>query len=184
MAELMHVKGLKELSQALQTLPQNLVRNVLRGTVNAGASLVRDQARINAPVMEKALPGHQPPGTLKRSIVTTYVKERSNAQQVTYYVAVRQGKRYRGKGVKHNLSQDAFYATWVEFGHYYVAPKPKGITWKVHRQTYLSSDQYVPPHPFMRPAFESKKEQAVYAMGSYLANRLPAEVAKLPGASR
>jgi HK97 gp10 family phage protein len=38
------------------------------------------------------------------------------------------------------------------------------------------------PKPFMRPAFEAKKNEAVDAIRDYLAKRIPEEVAKLPGA--
>lgn len=161
MAELVHVQGLKELSQALKALPENIARNVLRGAVNAGARLVREEARQKAPVMQEAVPNHQPPGTLKRSIVSTFVRELSNLQQVTYFVAVRQGKRYRHQGKAGTLSQDAYYWRFVEFGTSKMSARP-----------------------FMRSAFEAKKQEAVQAMAEYLAKRIPDEVAKLPGAKR
>jgi HK97 gp10 family phage protein len=178
MAELVHIKGFAELKRAIQTLPKNIQRNVLRASVNAGARLVRDQARINAPVMPLAVMGHQPPGTLKRSIVTAYIPEKSNAQQAMYYVTVRQGKKYRGQGKRQNKSQDAFYGAWVELGHHYVAPKPSGTNWKRHRHHQHATGVFVPPHPFLRPAYEAKKYQSVQAMCEYMLQRLPQEVQK------
>lgn len=178
MAELVHIKGLTELKRALQTLPKNISRNVLRASVNAGARVVRDQARINAPLLHEALPKHQPPGTLKRSIITAYIPEKSNAQQATYFVTVRQGKRYRGQGKHQNKSQDAFYGAWVELGHHYVAPKPQGINWKRHRNHQHTTGVFVPAHPFLRPAFESQKYRSVEAMRQYMLSRLATEVEK------
>lgn len=178
MAELVHIKGFAELKRAMQALPKNIQRNVLRGTVNAGARLVRDQARLNAPVMPEALPGHQPPGTLKRSIVTAFIPEKSNTQQATYYVTVRQGKKYRGQGKRQGKSQDAFYGAWVELGHHYVAPKPDSANWSRHRQHQHATGIYVPPHPFLRPAYEAKKLQSVQAMREYMLQRLAQEVEK------
>lgn len=178
MAELVHIKGLTELKRAMQALPSNIARNVLRASVNAGARVVRDQARINAPVLPASVPGHQPPGTLKRSIVTAFISEKSNTQQATYYVTVRQGKKYRGQGRHQNKSQDAFYGAWVELGHYYVAPKPKNTSWKRHRQHQHASGVYVRPHPFLRPAFEVKKYDSVEAIRQYLLQRVPQEVEK------
>lgn len=178
MAELVHIKGFAELKRAMQALPKNIQRNVLRGSVNAGARLVRDQARLNAPVMPVALPGHQPPGTLKRSIVTAFIPEKSNAQQATYYVTVRQGKKYRGQGKRQDKSQDAFYGAWVELGHHYVAPKPSGTNWAPHRRQQHTTGVFVPPHPFLRPAYEAKKLQSVQAMREYMLQRLPQEVEK------
>jgi len=179
MAELVHVHGLTELKRALQALPKNIQRNVLRASVNAGARVVRDQARVNAPMLHEALPKHQPPGTLKRSIVTAYIPEKSNAQQATYFVTVRQGKKYRGQGKRQNKSQDAFYGAWVELGHHYVAPKPRGTTWKRHREHQHATGVFVPPHPFLRPAYEAKKYQSVQAIREYLLQRLPREVEKV-----
>ena len=178
MAELVHIKGLTELKRAMQALPTNIARNVLRASVNAGARVVRDQARINAPVLTKAQPKHQPPGTLKRSIVTAYIPEKSNAQQATYFVTVRQGKKYRGQGKHQNKSQDAFYGAWVELGHHYVAPKPKNTNWKRHRHHQHATGVFVPAHPFLRPAYESKKYESVQAIREYLLKRLPQEVEK------
>lgn len=178
MAELMHVQGLTELKRALQALPKNISRNVLRASVNAGARVVRDQARIYAPMLHVAIPKHQPPGTLKRSIITAYIPEKSNVNQATYYVTVRQGKRYRGQGRHQNRSQDAFYGAWVELGHYYVPPKPHGDTWKKHRAEQHATGMFIPPHPYLRPAFEVKKVKSVEAMRDYLLTRLPQEIEK------
>jgi HK97 gp10 family phage protein len=178
MAELVHIKGLTELKRAMQALPANIARNVLRASVNAGARVVRDQARINAPVLYGALPKHQPPGTLKRSIVTAYIPEKSNKQQATYFVTVRQGKKYRSQSKHQNKSQDAFYGAWVELGHYYVAPKPKGTNWERHRHHQHATGVFVPARPYLRPAFETKKYQSVDAMRNYLLDRLPQEVEK------
>ena len=54
------------------------------------------------------------------------------------------------------MSQDAFYARFVEFGTVKMAARP-----------------------FMRPAFEAKKGEAVDAIKAYLERRIPEEVAKL-----
>lgn len=71
---------------------------------------------------------------------------------------------------------DAFYAGWVEFGHYYVPPGGKGGIGGSLRQRRklrsLSSARFVPGRPFLRPAFESKKEAAVQAMVDRLKQRL------------
>jgi HK97 gp10 family phage protein len=180
MAELLHVDGLSELKKALQQLPKNIAKNVLRGAVNAGAVVIRDEAKLRAPVMPEAAPDHQPPGTLRRAIIVKQIPEKSGATQQTYYVTVRQGKRYRGQGAKGNKSQDAFYAKWVEFGHYYVPPKPKGASWKKHRDMTKGNAgaKWVPPKPFLRPAFEAKKRDAVAAIKAYLEKRIPQEVEK------
>ena len=171
------VHGLKELSDAMQKLPEAIAKNVLRGSVNAAAAVIRDEAKRLAPVMAEAMPSHQPPGTLKRSLIVKQIPEKSSITQQTFYVTVRQGKKYQGQGKKGNKSQDAYYAKWVEFGHFYVPPKAAGTSWKKHRAQHQT--KFVPAKPFLRPAFESKKEEALQALKDYLEKRLPEEAAKL-----
>jgi hypothetical protein len=162
----------------MKVLSANVSKNVLRGAVSAGAQVVRQQARANAPVMHKALPNHQPPGTLKRSIVVSYIRERSNLSQAVYYVTVRKGKRYRGQGKGQGKSQDAYYGAWVELGHYFVAHKPSGTTNKQHRKNQHARGVWVPAHPYLRPAYEAKKFESVDTVKQYITNRLPIEIEK------
>lgn len=84
------------------------------------------------------------------------IRELSSLVKQTYIVGVRKGKKYRNQGKKGNLSQDAWYARFVEFGTSKMAARP-----------------------FMRPAFEAKKGDAVAAIKAYLERRIPAEVTKL-----
>ena len=94
-----HISGLKELQEALKQLPQNIARNVLRGAVSAGAALVRDEAKRNAPVFTGSPQmGHPPPGTLKRSVYIKQIPERSNLYKQVFFVGVRKGKKYQKQG--------------------------------------------------------------------------------------
>lgn len=157
MAEIQTITGLKELQMALKDLPNNIAKNVLRGSVNAGASVIKKEAAARAPVYTGSVSqGHPPPGTLKRSVYQKAIKELSNLTKQTFFVGVRKGKKYQKQGKKGNLSQDAFYARFVEFG-----------------------TSKMPARPFMRPAFEAKKSAAVEAIKAYLTDRIPKEVAKL-----
>jgi HK97 gp10 family phage protein len=174
MADLVYVAGLKELQEALRQLPKNIARNVLRGGVAAGAAVIRKEAQARAPFyypagsytdlatgkthVGKLQDGHPPPGTLKRSIVQKQINELSNETKQVFYVTVRKGKKYQKQGKKGNLSQDAYYATWVEFGTAKMAARP-----------------------FMRPAFEAKKAEAIQAIKAYIEKRIPEEVAKVRG---
>ena len=157
MAERSHVAGLSELAAALRELPQRIGRNVLRGAVAAGAAEVRVEAKNKAPVYTgDVTKGHPPLGTLKRAIYQKQIRELSDNQRQVFYVGVRQGKKYRNQGKKGNLSQDAYYWRWVEFGTSKMAARP-----------------------FLRPAFEATKVAAVERIKEYMAERIPGEVAKL-----
>lgn len=157
MAELEHVDGLAELKRALEELPKNIGRNVLRGAVRAGAAVIRAESQARAPVYAGDVSkGHPPPGTLKRAIYMKQIAELSGATRQTFIVGARKGRKYRHQGKSGNLSQDAYYASFVEFGTSRMAARP-----------------------FMRPAFEAKKNAAVEAIKAYLAQRIPAEAEKL-----
>ena len=148
--ESVQVQGLDQLVKALRELPQRVARNGLRAAVYAGAKVIRDEAKLQAPVATGDLgPNQPPPGTLKRSVIMKQIPELSGAQKQTFFVTVRQGKKYRKQGKKGNLSQDAWYWRFVEFG-----------TVKM------------PARPFLRPAFDMKKHEAVTAIKTRLAQRI------------
>lgn len=138
----------------------------LRAVGFAGADIFRDQAKLNAQA-------HIQTGTLHRNIIVKHVDEESNegVRQV-YVVTVRRGK-YGG--------EDAFYARWVEKGHKFV-PRNKKVSartgrtigWAAHRRA--AELEYgtatVQAYPYMRPAYESRKQDAVDAMTQTLAEQL------------
>ena len=148
--ESVQVQGLDQLAKALKELPQRVARNGLRAAVYAGAKVIRDEAKLQAPVATGDLGADQPPrGTLKRSVIMKQIPELSGAQKQTFFVTVRHGKKYRKQGKKGNLSQDAWYWRFVEFGTVKMSARP-----------------------FLRPAFEMKKHEAVTAIKTRLAQRI------------
>ncbi|WP_186275798.1 HK97-gp10 family putative phage morphogenesis protein [Burkholderia gladioli] len=155
MAKLKHIQGLDELYAALRQLPDNISRNVLRGMVNAGATVIRQECVVLAPVYEGDDP-RADPGLIKRSIFQKQIPERSNKQTQTFYVGVRVGKGRTVKLRGRVLAADAWYWRFPEFGTAKMAAKP-----------------------FMRPAFEARKEAAIEAMKRYAEERLPKEFEKL-----
>jgi HK97 gp10 family phage protein len=154
------VTGLKELADAMRDLPTRIGRNVLRGATNAGASVIKKDAVARAPVYAGDDP-RADPGRLHRALYQKQIRDQSNDLKQVFYVGVRSGKDQqkvkRGKKVS-NL--DAFYWRFVEFGTSKMSARP-----------------------FLRPAFEAKKMEAVEAIKTYLAKRIPDEVAKLTGRS-
>ena len=157
MVETVHIEGLKELDQALKQLPDRLARNGLRASVYAGAKVVRDEAKRRAPKAVKALGTDQPPpGTLKRSVIMKQIRELSGQDRQTFFVTVRHGKKYRKQGKKGNLSQDAWYWRFIEFGTRKMAAMP-----------------------FLRPALEAKRHEAAQAMKMRLRQRIEKHASEL-----
>lgn len=184
MIESVQIAGLAELADALKELPDRIARNALRGAVGAGARVIRDEAKLRAPLYTGPVSeGHPPPGTLKRSIVQKQIAELSSLTKQVYYVTVRKGKKYQKQGKKGNLSQDAYYASWVEFGHWInTTGKALGGTGKMSQRAAAVAaghNKFMPAHPFLRPAYEAKKMEAVEAIKTYLDERIQREAAAL-----
>ena len=155
--ETFKIEGLAELGKALRELPERVARNGLRVSVYAGAKVVRDEARARAPKAAQSLgPNQPPPGTLKRSVIMKHIPELSSLTRQTFFVTVRHGKKYRKQGKKGNLSQDAWYWRFVEFG-----------------------TRKMSARPFLRPALEAKRREAVQAMKDRLSERIELEAKNL-----
>ena len=157
--ETVKIEGLAELGKALRELPDRVARNGLRVSVYAGAKVVREEARARAPKAQQSLgPNQPPPGTLKRSVIMKHIRELSGGGRQTFYVLVRHGKKYRNQGKRGNLSQDAWYWRFVEFGTRKMAARP-----------------------FLRPALESRRREAVDAIKERLTQRIEIEAKALNG---
>ncbi len=155
--ETVRIEGLAELDRALRELPERLARNGLHASVYAGAKVIRDEAKVRAPKAAASLgPNHPPPGTLKRSVIMKRIRELSGAGRQTFFVLVRHGKKYRKQGKKQNLSQDAWYWRFLEFG-----------------------SRKMSARPFLRPALEAKRAEAAQAIKTRLAERIELEAKTL-----
>ena len=150
MAEFMHLTGFKELAAALRELPERVARNGLRAAVNAGASVIKKEATYLAP---------KDTGALQANLYQKQIREQSGPMVQTFYVGVRKGvakyannKKNRQAGKAGKAYKDdgtTFYWRFKEFGTSKMAATP-----------------------FMRPAFDSQKENAVTAIGKKLDERI------------
>lgn len=126
MSTTVKIEGLRELAAALRELPKAVAAKQLRTPVAIAARTIRDDARRRAPSQS---------GRLRASII--FKRTQGGALDAQYIVAVRHGKRFQHVG-KHDVNQDAYYWTFLEFGTSKMAAEP-----------------------FMRPAFESNKYDAL-----------------------
>lgn len=143
MSETVKVAGLAELRANLQALPAEIQQKVLRRGVAAGAAVIRAAAKNLAPVKS---------GTLRRASIIKFIRKESNATQVKYIVTFRRGKSQQ------KSNRDAFYASFVEFGH------------------RSRNGGFVPPHRFLKPAFDQNYGKAIDVMKA----RMTDELLKLP----
>lgn len=144
------IEGLKEMAAALRKLPENVANKILSGAVSPAAAMIRDAARRMAPVYQGDVSaGHPPPGTLQKAIFIA--KLRTEKTTAHYIVWVKHGTRFQKVGKK-LTNQDAYYWTWVEFG----TAKSRA-------------------HPFLRPAYEALKGDALRVITTNLDKGIQAE---------
>lgn len=164
------VKGLSELKNRLALLPQAIQTKIMKGMVASGAAVIKNEAILRAPYYTGDVQkGHPPPGTLKAAIFQARIVAQSVGTREVWLVSARKGKASKG-------GMDAYYATWVEYGHY--SRGPSGRSSSERKQLSAGSSvplgsYYILPKPFMRPAFEVKKQEAIEVMRKYMADKLP-----------
>lgn len=147
----MQTDGFDEVIRMLEGLPDKVGSDALRSAANAGASIIKAEVIARAPRKK---------GILADNIYQKHIEEISSETSQTYHVSWRK----KGKG------EVPFYGVWVEYGHWYVPPKPDGITWKRHRAD--AKPVFVAAHPFLRPGYEAKKDAALSAMRDRLKERI------------
>lgn len=172
------IDGLDKLLADLKAFPQAVTTRVLRGAAATGASVIRKEAIIRAPQSTGPVEeGHPPPGTLKKAIYQVRMTQECTPTREVFKVDVRRGKRAQSVG-KSGRNLDAFYASWVEFGHYARAPHELKKTAKAAARA-AGTVKWIPARPFMRPALQAKGEEAIKAMRDYIQQNIPLATAAM-----
>lgn len=187
MADLQCIKGLKELQEQLKLFPANVSKNVMRTAVRRGAEVLHEACRRMAPELQVD-DRHQSPaikGLLKSAVYHKLIAEFSNDLQQTYFVGVRRGKKSNNVKVKGGsvVNMNAYYWTWIEFGHFYVPPRAnkKTISQRENRKQHLEAGTavWIPARHFMRDAWNLSKEAVTDTVINYIEQRVPVEARKL-----
>lgn len=158
MADFISAKLTGDLAEGLNKFADKISESVLRAGGFAGADLIRKEAVARAPIET---------GNLKNNIIVKRVTEKSDGGKVqTYIVVIRKGKPGQNNG--------AYYGNFVEEGHKIVRRKPKGITYRKHRELEQIEfgSRTVAARPFMRPAWESLKGTVLEVMRNQMRKKL------------
>ncbi len=139
------VKGLRELGQALKALDKDIQTKVARAAVAAGAGVIKKIAKQKAPVSTPDLSPEVPPGYLRDSIISR--RQRKSRLTAEYSVTVRH------KGAKATLRKDG------------TNPYQIGIF-----NEFGTVNQSA--RPFMRPAFDQGKGEALTQIQKRLTQRI------------
>lgn len=143
--------GLDDLKAKLAQMPAKAERRILRAAWRQTANLLRDAVRARAPVDT---------GKLKAKVAV--VNKRSSSGKIRFNVeagATRASRKFPG-GYP--------YALALEAGHAF-----PGKGKNTHKKRLIIESEFgtsqVPPHPFMRPAFEDVKGVLLDKFGTEIA---------------
>lgn len=145
------INGLAELQKALDTLPEKIQTNIMRGALRAGAKVIASDAKGTAAFVDRT-------GALRESIrVTTSVRG-----------GIAKASVVSGPSKTNPVP---FYARFVEYG-----TKAHIIKAKAGKLLAIGVSQVLHPgakkHAFMRPAFDGKAQAAIEASREYVRARL------------
>jgi HK97 gp10 family phage protein len=153
------VKGLDELLRRLDQIPLALSRNVARQALEEAGAVIQSAAEASAPKLTGELADD--------IIVEVHVAGDLRSNRVLIgpgydRSSMKTRKRGRYAGRQDSTTSPGVYGGFVEKGH-----GMAGHSWKSRRrsghQIELGSHD-VPPHPWLKPAFEASKDAAVQVL--------------------
>lgn len=127
------VRNLDRLDRKLAALSRLAQGDVLEQALHAGAQEIRNAAQDKAPYLT---------GTLRRSIHSE-TTEKSGTRVVV------------------QVGTDLEYAAMQEFGGEIVPKNAKRLVFEVDGKKVFAKKVAIPAHPYLRPAFDEQKSQAV-----------------------
>lgn len=184
-SEVLTVEGLRELDAKLKRMPAKIARGAVANGLRVGARVILRQAKSNA----KQRGGS---GTLSRAL-TLARDRRAKRDSPAYSIYVRRGRSYqlgmrqgrRGSSRKANRSSmDGFYGPFVELGtKAHNIPRSPGrvVVWYGSGGPVFARRVRHPgatPKPFLGPAFNQRRQQALQAMKTAIAQRIEKEASQ------
>ena len=156
------IKGVPQLLAALERLGPKIENNVMRGALRAGMKVIELEAKRNVSVVS---------GELKRTIRSGVKRKRVNGKLVAYVSAGPKEKPVKGKKAAKDAN-DGWYAHFVEFGtaSHIIKARPPNKTLAIGPAEVMHPG--APKKPFLRPAVDSKGQEALAAARDYVKKRL------------
>lgn len=169
--------GLADVKAKFELLGQRLATNVCRRGLVAGAGVIRDDARPRIPKRT---------GNLKKNLIAESrgIFKDGSGKPVEHRAVVIVRRKFKGKGYPPRT-----YAHFVEYG---TAPHSlgKGSIRKVFKGSKKTVRQVGKLHPgakakpFLRPAFDAKKFEAVRVIERKIREELDKEIKKIAAGGR
>jgi HK97 gp10 family phage protein len=168
------VSGLKELDRALGELPKSVAKATLVRTLKKAGEPIAQAARAAAPIDD---------GTLRDSIVVSARLKNTSAKagKAAFGAAMKAGL---GEVAARGALRDAQRAFGGKsFAEMYVGPSMgKGVLRYAHLQEFGTSKHAA--HPFMRPAWDSEKDNALSIIRRELGNEIMAAARRVGRSKR
>jgi HK97 gp10 family phage protein len=151
-----NIAGGRELAELLQTLPVKMEKNIMRGALRAGAAVLREEVKRNAPVAT---------GALRDSV---RISTRARKGQVSASVKV-------GNSI-------AWYAHLIEFGTrpHVITAKPGSALNVNGTEVKKVKHPGIVGRPFIRPAVDHQLPAALAAVTARVRQRLTKQGINVP----
>jgi HK97 gp10 family phage protein len=165
------VEGLKELDLALAQLPKSIQKATLRRTLMKAGQPMAETARNLAPVDD---------GQLRKSI-TVSTKLKNPVGKSEFAAAMRAGLGMAAaRSALRGARRAARAAGQVAFVEMYVGPSSAAP----HAHFLEFGTSKMPPKPYMRPAFDSEKDNALAIIRRELGNEIIASARRIGRSKR
>lgn len=180
MAEVTVRTNIPDFKAQMTAFGYDMERKIFRSGVAAASTVFRRHVlRILQRPRRSPVRKGETPGTLRRAIYMRRARDSRNGLE-HYFVGVRQGKAARNRK---GGSADAFYWRFVELGHLIRARGQKiggGRRYQRLQRERLNAagSRRVPAYPFLKPAFESGKTEALSKFNERVQIRIDKENAK------
>lgn len=145
------LSGLSNLTKTLESLGDDLRDRDMAYATKKSADLIRDRAKVLAPVDS---------GKLRRNIVSR--KDKDTLHDSEYLVGVRSV----GKSGNPN---NAFYGYFVEYGH---DARPPMTRKSLRKHRAGQSHHEIPPQPFLEQAWEQQRQVALNEFRDRISRRV------------
>lgn len=163
------VSGLKELDLALGQLPKATAKNVLKRTLEKAAAPIVEEAKQLVPVYSGPHKENVVSGALRDSIVAS-TKTKNTVGNAEYAAAMADGlgKEAAGAALRQARHDAKGEGSFVEM---FVGPaRGKGVIRYAHIVEFGSINDS--PHPYMRPAWDARKDEALSLIKGELAEQI------------
>lgn len=176
------VSGLEEAKRALNSLPAELRKRIVRQALRAASKPLVTYARAVAPVLtaESAKRNRRRvPGTIKRNI-KVFNSKRANGRNgvLGVYVTVKASRRDLKRSP---VTGDPYYWRWLEGGHR-IVPRSSKVGTRFGKARYAQSlrarretaGSAVRPYPFLLPAYRAMGQRVIDIFETQVRTRVAA----------